>query len=38
MTTLILFAGFVMYLLSDTITDALSGGKPFAPNELKSFK
>lgn len=38
MTTLILLAGLVLYLLSDTITDVLSGGKSFAPNELKSFK
>lgn len=34
----LLIIGVALYLLSDTITEALSGGKTFAPNELKSFK
>lgn len=38
MIVLILLAGFVLYLLSDTIADVLSEGKSFAPNELKSFR
>lgn len=28
---------YVLWLLSDTITEWLSNGKSFAPNELKSF-
>jgi len=28
----------VLYLLSDTITEVLSEGKSFAPNELKGFR
>jgi len=28
----------ILYLLSDTITEALSEGKSFAPNETKPFK
>jgi hypothetical protein len=27
-----------LYILCDTITEALSEGKPFANNELKGFK
>ncbi len=27
-----------LYLLKDTITEILSGGKSFAPAELKSFR
>ena len=38
MTALIFFIGIVLYILKDTIADVLSGGKSFAPNELKSFK
>ena len=38
MTALIFFIGIVLYILKDIIADILSGGKPFAPNELKYFK
>lgn len=38
MIVLILIAGFVLYLLKDTIADVLSEGKSFAPNELKHFR
>jgi hypothetical protein len=38
-TTLIIFSAIpILWMLSDTFTEFLSGGKSFAPNELKSFK
>jgi len=34
MTTLLLLIGiFILWVLSDTITELLSGGESFAPNE-----
>ncbi len=36
-TTLIIFAAFVLWILQDTITDLLSGGKPFATKETKFY-
>lgn len=40
-TTLLIIAGIViistLYILKDTITEALSGGKSFMPNEMKGF-
>ena len=39
-TTLFIFALFIiistLYFLKDTITEALSGGKSFMPNEMKN--
>mgnify|MGYP003639500789 FL=1 len=37
--TIIVFLApfFILWMLSDTITEFLSKGKSFAPNELKSF-
>lgn len=41
-TTLAIICLFIiiagLYLLSDTITEKLSEGKSFSPNETKSFK
>jgi hypothetical protein len=34
---LIILINAVLWILRDTITEILSGGKSFAPNELKSF-
>lgn len=34
---LLLVPILVLWVLSDTITEFLSGGKSFAPRELKSF-
>jgi len=36
-TIVFLVPFYVLWLLSDTITEFLSEGKSFAPNELKSF-
>lgn len=39
LVTLLFFVIFlVLWVLSDTITEFISGGKSFSPNELKSFK
>lgn len=43
MTTFLAITGLViiiagLYLLSDTITEKLSGGKSFSSNETKGFK
>lgn len=38
MILLILLINAVLWILRDTITEILSGGKSFAPNELKSFR
>lgn len=34
-TVVILFVGFILWILKDTITELLSKGKSFAPNETK---
>jgi len=36
-TILFLAPFFILWLLSDTITEYISEGKPFVNNELKSF-
>lgn len=36
-TTVIIFAAFILWILQDTITELLSGGKSFATNETKFY-
>lgn len=36
--TALIFIVFTLWILCDTITEALSKGKSFAPNKLKTFK
>lgn len=33
---IILATGFTLYILKDTISEYLNGGKSFLPNEMKS--
>ena len=34
---LIIFVGFILWILQDTITQLLSGGKSFSPKETKFY-